>query len=211
MKGFEIFKEIVKGTLVGIYFVVLPVLAFAMITSKFSLFGIKSYTILTGSMEPTIETGSVLFTLESPTYKTGDIIAFKSGNVTITHRIVNAQDSTGKVASNLVGPLSAYAAMDSASKFQTKGDANSSVDSNLVSKDQVIGKALFHIPYIGRLSMDLKTPKGFLIMVVLPTVIFVLIELWGIKKEIERSIERKLRRQLESQRNAPSNFWGNPV
>jgi signal peptidase I len=202
------FKEILKGTLVGIYFVALPILAFAMVSSKISLFGIQSFTILTGSMEPTIETGSVLFTLESPTYQNGDIIAFKSRNVTITHRIVNGLDSSGKAISNLTAPLSGYAGADASTNFQTKGDANSSVDSNLVPKDQVIGKALFHIPFIGKLSLSLKTINGFLIMVVLPTIIFILVELWGIKKEIEKSVERKLRKQMENTKRQASSFWG---
>lgn len=207
MKKSEILKEVLKGTLVGIYFVVLPILAFAMITSKFSIFGIKSFTIMTGSMEPTIETGSVLFTLSSPTYKNGDIIAFKSGDVTITHRIVGTQDSAGNLISNLAAPLSGYVGINEIANFQTKGDANSSVDSNLVKRDEVVGKALFHLPYIGKLSMSLKTPIGFLIMVVLPTVLFVLTELWGIKKEIEKNVERKIRQQLEN--NKPnSTFWG---
>jgi signal peptidase I len=211
MKKLSIIKEIIKGTLAGIYFVTLPILALTMIISQTSVLGIKSFNILTGSMEPTIEIGSVLFILKSPNYNNGDIVAFKSGNVTITHRIVGAQDLSGKAISNLAAPLSSYAGADTSTSFQTKGDANSSVDSNLVSKDQIVGKALFHIPYIGKLSLNLKTPIGFLLMVVLPTIIFILIELWSIKKEIERSVERKLLQRMENKTKSVSTFWESSI
>ena len=38
------------------------------------------------------------------------------------------------------------------------------VDGNLVKADQVIGKAMFYIPYLGYLSGFIKTPLGLMII-----------------------------------------------
>ena len=53
------------------------------------LFGIRPYVVYSGSMEPEIPTGAVVFTKEgefSP--KKGDIITFHNGDTVVTHRVV---------------------------------------------------------------------------------------------------------------------------
>ena len=107
-----------------------------------------------------------------------DIIAFKNeAGQTITHRIADIQFAEG-------------------TEYITKGDANNTQDTAPVPSDKVVGKAYFHIPYVGYFINYLKTPKGFGLLVILPTALFILSEIWGIKKEIDKHIERKIAERL---------------
>lgn len=128
---------------------VLFILAFFLVGIK--LFGFMPYSVLSGSMEPTFPTGSMIYVKEvdAISLEEGDIITFKlSGQTPITHRIV-------KIVNH--GENHEFS-------FQTKGDSNNMVDGNLVKADQVIGKAMFCIPYLGYLSGFIKTPLGLMII-----------------------------------------------
>lgn len=122
----------------------------------------KPYVVLSGSMEPALPTGSVAFVLPKRFgYALGDIITFAHGrdNVT-THRIVSyAQDDAG----NLL--------------YQTQGDANDKPDSFTVTRDQVVGRVAFTIPYLGYLGDMAQTPQGFILLVIIPATIIVYEEL----------------------------------
>ena len=78
-----------------IVFSLVLIFALAAILSKFSIFGIKLYTVQSGSMEPTIKTGSLVLTKFQNDYQVNDIVTFKiienvtqnSKENTITHSI----------------------------------------------------------------------------------------------------------------------------
>ena len=78
-------------------------------------FGIVPYVVLSGSMEPTIETGSVCFINKHADYdsiKEDDIIAFQMKNgPLVTHRVVEVTDSG----------------------LTTKGDNNTDIDGSFQS------------------------------------------------------------------------------
>lgn len=100
-------------------------------------FGIQSNVVMSGSMEPTIPTGSVVFVDEKYDYdklKINDIAVFQAGNNTsdgssmkVIHRIIEKRDEG----------------------FVTKGDNNDVSDGVTVTKQTFQGKEVFHIPYIG--------------------------------------------------------------
>ena len=46
----------------------------------------------------------------------------------------------------------------------TKGDANDVEDGKPVSFSQVVGKEVFHIPYLGYISIYIKTPLGIMVV-----------------------------------------------
>ena len=151
---------------------ILPVVVFTLVSSKTNIiYGIKSFVILTGSMEPNLPTGSVIYTKPVQNYSKGDIIAFKQADRTVTHRIVDVKGTN---------------------TFVTKGDANNAADNDPVSLDRIIGKQLFSIPYLGFFIVFLNTPQGFTLFIVVPIVIFITFEIWNLKKEIEKQIEKKL-------------------
>lgn len=108
------------------------------------LTGIRPYIVVSGSMEPAIRTGSVTWVntrISTEELREGEILAFwgNQGGM-VLHRIVEVR-SEG---------------------FVTKGDANDVPDSAIVLKEQVRGKAVFSLPWLGYLLPDKgKVPALF--------------------------------------------------
>lgn len=176
----------------AVIFILIPLIALTLITSRTPmLFGLQSFTVLSGSMSPGIPTGSVVYTQKTSEVGVGDVITFERKGVNVTHRIIDTVDKNGKSVSALVSPLPGAPAPAEVF-YKVKGDANNAADSDLVAKDKIVGKVLFNIPAFGEYASYLKTLPGFLILIVLPTLIFVAFELWNIKKEIEKQTERKV-------------------
>lgn len=149
------------------------------LSSRFSVGGLHSFVVLTGSMEPKLPTSSVVYVYPQSAYYPDDIITFKRGNIDITHRIVGFSKS---------GDTTIY---------QTKGDANKAADPQKVFATDIVGKVIFSIPLIGKLVLFLKTVPGFLLIIVLPTLIFVGFEAKTIKAEWEKEIEKKILKKME--------------
>ena len=108
------------------------------------IFGITPYVVLSGSMEPTIKTGSLCFINKHVKYeniKEKDIIAFKSSGTLVTHRVDEIND---------------YG-------FVTKGDNNDNQDGGLVTKDNFVGKNIFWIPKVGYAVKLVQSTKGKMI------------------------------------------------
>src|SRR3989338_4815127 len=166
---------IFKITLYSLF--VLAVLV--LFTSKTSLFGIRSFVVVSGSMEPAINLGSVVFTKSETDYQRGDIVSFsnKAGQ-TVTHRIMEIKTSPA------------------GQSFILKGDANNTADGEEVKKRELIGKVFLTIPYLGRLVSFLKTLPGFLFLIIIPSIIFIGWEIINIKREMEKEIEKKIRRKM---------------
>lgn len=123
--------------------------AVAIIAASFSvpkIFGINPYVILSGSMEPGIPTGSVVYidTHDKDVHE-GDIIAFQSGagkGAMVTHRAVKI---------NTDGTIT------------TKGDSNEVEDLAPLSPEYVVGKYTFHIPKLGAVMNELDNKKKIVI------------------------------------------------
>jgi signal peptidase len=185
VKVLQILKRSIEIALRTILITAFILTTVTVVTSNTELLlGIRSYTVLSGSMEPSIPTGSIIYTMKNLGYNLHDVITFKTaGDQTVTHRVVSIENN-GEVL------------------YVTKGDANSSLDGQKVTTDKILGKTYVAIPFIGKLSEILKTPKGLLTAVFLPAVFIILFELWNIKKEIEKSVERRLLQKLKKQGGA---------
>lgn len=107
------------------------------------VFGCKSMAVVSGSMEPNIPVGSIVIVREADEDElaVGDIITYAmSGNTMVTHRIT-AIDMDARCVT-------------------TKGDANEVADGNPVAFPDIVGKELFHVPFLGYLTIYIKTPLG---------------------------------------------------
>lgn len=163
--------------------VILPMVVFTLISSKTDkLAGVKSFVVLTGSMEPNISVGSVIFTKPFGNYHSGDVIAFNKDGKTITHRVVNTEIKNKGIS------------------YTTKGDANNAADTGEVLGASVVGGQVFTVPYLGSFILFLSTVKGFALFIGFPITLFVLFELWNIKKEMEKQIEAKLFKEMFAQK-----------
>lgn len=109
------------------------------------IFGCQIYTVVSGSMEPAIPTGSIVYVknVEASEIDQGEVIAFYSDHDTgaiITHRVVKNQVVSGE--------------------FITKGDANEKEDVTPVDYDRLIGKVVFSMPVLGSLLAIVAEPVG---------------------------------------------------
>ena len=106
--------------------------------------GMQVFTVLSGSMEPTYHTGSLIYVKKVDPFQlqSGDVITFLLDEETVaTHRIV-------EVVPDEEDP--------SVVRFQTKGDANDAIDGGLVHYKNVIGSPVFTIPKLGYVANYIK-------------------------------------------------------
>lgn len=170
-------KTIYYGLFIGIVTITLLLLA-----SLFPIegnFQIKS--VLSGSMEPAIHTGSVVIIKSAPLYAVGDVITFGADNkqnIPVTHRIIEAKQ------------------IGLRESFKTKGDANGDPDMGTVQSTDVVGKVLFTVPYLGYLLEFTKQPAGFYSFVIVPAILIALGELFKIGKEVYLMWQRKKTHQV---------------
>lgn len=112
---------------------------------------VKPVVCVSGSMEPAIHTGSLLFIDSNYNdYKERDIIAFENNGMLITHRIADVTEHG----------------------FVTKGDANDTVDLAEVTKENVRGRVVMWIPKLGFAIKSLAGVSGIIICATLFTVLF---------------------------------------
>lgn len=135
---------------------------------------VKVLTVLSGSMEPAIKTGSVVMIRAADSYKANDVITFtpEGRKELVTHRI------------------SAVKAINGEKIFITKGDANGEPDMGSVKRSEIQGKVWFSIAYLGYIQNWLRTPVGFVAAVVLPAAILIYGELISIKAQVVGFIKK---------------------
>ncbi|MBI4080866.1 MAG: signal peptidase I [Candidatus Levybacteria bacterium] len=173
-------KKIVHITLTLILFLILPVVVLTFFTSNTTLVdGYRSFVVLSGSMEPVLPVGSIVYTHKDKSYAKNDVITFsnKDGK-TVTHRVTEVVQAKEGVS------------------YKTKGDANNVADKEIVPLTSVEGKIAVVVPYVGKIVNYMKTTQGFVVLIVVPTVIFILFELWAIKSEVDKHIKRKIEEGL---------------
>lgn len=129
---------------------VVLVAVFALLIVGVKLLGWDVYVVQSGSMEPQIPTGSVIYTKapDIENLQKGDIITFKlAGGKVATHRIDSVEGS-GQTLS-----------------FITKGDANDAVDANPVLPGNIIGEYVAVIPYAGYIINYVQSPSGIFVSI----------------------------------------------
>ena len=139
-----------------------------------SFFGWKPFIVLSGSMETQISAGDIVVVKEIDTneLKKGDIIAFKDGNIVITHRIDEVTEIDGKT------------------QYITKGDNNNTQDIGYVLPEQVEGVFKFKIARLGNIAMFIQTPLGMIVCLSIPIIIIILLQTADSKKEKEELVAK---------------------
>lgn len=113
------------------------------------IIGFRPLVVLSGSMEPTYKTGSIMYYEIGNVDKIekGDVIVFSSHTSSfVTHRVNDIENG----------------------KYVTKGDANSFVDPEKVELQSVKGKAInFSIPFLGYYIYFMNTHFGMIVVIIL--------------------------------------------
>ena len=111
------------------------------------IFGWKPLVVISGSMEPTLKVGGLLYykKIDLNDFKKDDILVFKSSKHIVSHRVVEKQE---------------YG-------FITKGDANKTNDNSLVNNINVLGRGTnWCIPYLGYYVSFLYNNKIIMLFVI---------------------------------------------
>ena len=165
-------KKIAKIAITTLIAILLTI--FLVFYRPVSLWGDTRYEpVYTGSMEPAIPVGSVVVIkpVDPETLKIGNIICFKiesKSPTTVTHRIIGI----------------------TAEGFITKGDANEDPDTWTVKKENVIGKVISIIPYVGYIGHFARTPIGFILLIIIPATLIIFMEIRNIMKEVKKKEEK---------------------
>jgi signal peptidase len=183
-KAFNVVENIAFACIL----LIMVVLVYSMVQSRLSgggpprVFGYQMYIVLSGSMSPAFDAGSLIFVRpENPQdIVEGDIITYRppsgEGELT-THRVVQV---------NRDGGLS----------FTTRGDANDVNDQHPVMADKVVGKVYYALPYAGYVMSFGQSKAGIISLVMIPGVLIIIFELrnlfrYAAEWEAEKAAKKK--------------------
>ena len=148
--------------------------------------GLQVFTVLSGSMEPTYYTGSLIYVkkVDPYTITEGQPITFMlDENTVATHRVVgivpDEEDPT-------------------VIRFRTKGDANEAEDGGLVHYKNVIGTPIFSIPYLGYVANYIQHPPGMYIAISAGAILLLLVfipDIFADDKDKEQDKKKKSSRR----------------
>lgn len=163
--------------------VVILVVVIAMLLVGVRIFGLRPFTVLSGSMEPTYHTGSLIYVKEvDPSeVQIGDPITFVLNEdlVVATHRVVEIDEEN--------------------QYFYTKGDANDAVDGSPVHFNNLIGVPVFTIPGLGYVANYIQNPPGMYIAIALVAIllIFVVLSFFVDDEDGKKNKERKRKKKSQ--------------
>lgn len=165
-----------------ILFVLLIVTLFVVISTKASggepaIFGYQFKTVLSGSMEPGIQTSSIISIkpeADPAQLKKGDIITYRtSDDILVTHRI-DQIETAGQ-------------------QFITKGDNNNAPDTNPVLAENIVGKYTgFTLPYAGYVVNFANSRQGAALLLILPGILLLVyssVTIWRTLRMIDVSMK----------------------
>ena len=134
-----------------------------------SILGYTPLVVETDSMKPTFESGDLIFIKKCDTSKLneGDIITFHTiidnQYALNTHRIQKIDEANG------------------VRSYTTIGDNNNGVaDQHVISDGDIVGKYIGHVSGFGKVMNFLSSSMGFLIVIVLPMLLFFIYQVYNL-------------------------------
>ena len=164
---------------VTVFMIIVILLAFLLVGVR--VFGLKPYTVISGSMEPEYHVGSLVYVKKAG-------MAELDVDVPITYTINGGTVVTHRIIEVIVDPDNPTSV-----KYITKGDANEDPDGEPVRYENVIGRPVFSIPLLGYVSFYLRTPIGAMLAASVMALLFVL-----------AFIPDLIRRIIQSEKPAPA-------
>ena len=130
--------------------------------------GYTPMTVLTDSMSPTFNSGDLIIIkkCDPDTLVVGDIVTFhtiiENEYALNTHRIVEIRNDNGAI------------------RYVTKGDNNAIQDNHNIAGGDIVGKYTGRVPYLGHVMQFLSSSIGFLIVIVLPLLVFFIFQVYNL-------------------------------
>ena len=164
--------------------IVALIVILAILLGGVRLVGLRPFAVLSGSMEPAYHVGALIYvkSCDPSEVQVGDAITFVLDadlNVA-THRVIE---------------------IDAANQhFYTKGDANDAPDGSPVHFNNLIGRPVFTIPYLGYFSNWITTPPGMYVAIAAAGVFLILLFLPDVLKKADEADKRaeEKKKQAES-------------
>lgn len=131
-------KSIIHYMIIGILSITLLLLISSKSQKAFDLIGYRTYTVLSGSMEPEFYPGDIVIvkSKNKSELKVNDIVTFIDDGDIVTHRIMKETEEG----------------------YITKGDNNDVEDATTLQNENIIGEVLMDIPKLGYLMQFLSKP-----------------------------------------------------
>ena len=131
-----------------IFFILFVILCFFVVIVPL-IFRVKFYVIASGSMKPEINIGDLVVSkkVDANKLKKGDIISYHRDDIIITHRIIRIEKETNE--------------------FVTKGDNNMYEDNSKVTADQISGRLVLIIPFLGYIYVFINQYSLFICIFIL--------------------------------------------
>ncbi|TQR10143.1 signal peptidase I SipW [Psychrobacillus soli] len=194
----EKMKKWVNNIVSTILMILLISVASVVVISKASggepqFFGYQLKTVLSGSMEPGIQTGSIISVKaaeDKNAFKEGDVITFQAEkDILITHRITEVVKSGDSVL------------------YRTKGDNNNAEDMDPVLSDNVVAKYTgFTLPYVGYFINFSQSKNGALLLLIpgFLLLIYSAFTIWKVISVIELNPKKQADVVVEENGNSTS-------
>lgn len=152
-----------------------------------NVMGYSLFRVMTGSMEPTIPTDSVIVThaVDASEIEVGDVVSYFSKDPTLmgavnTHRVVDIYEEEGTVF------------------YQTWGDANNANDLYPPTANEIIGEVVFSSYFLGIVVRLISNPLVFFPLIVIPLLVLLILNLiksYRMAANIARQEEEKAIRE----------------
>ena len=131
-----------------------------------NLGGFTPMTVQSDSMSPTFDQGDliVIKTCDTSKLQVGDIVTF--------HTIIDNQYALN------THRIESIDALNGMRSFTTKGDNIDVADTHIISDGDIVGQYVFKIPGMGKVMDFLSSTWGFLIVIVLPMLLFFIYQVY---------------------------------
>lgn len=171
MKAVKRVAEILISTVLWAVILLAALFAFTTLATRdtnqvASLAGFTPMSVVTDSMAPTFRSGDLILIRKCNTadLKQGDIITF--------HTIINNEYALN------THRIDEIQTVNGVRSYVTKGDNNAIADVHMIADGDIVGKYVGHLPGVGKVMNFLSSSMGFLLVIVLPLLIFFIYQVY---------------------------------
>ena len=148
-----------------------------------NLAGFTPLSVVSDSMAPTFQAGDLIL------IRSCDPASLKEGDIVTFHTIINNEFALN---THRIAEIQGQA---DARSYVTKGDNNDIADIHMITDGDIVGKFVARLPHFGRVVEFLSSSMGFLLVIVLPLLIFFVYQVYHL---VTVSIDLKKALAVES-------------